>query len=146
MKKIILSLVLFVSFLSLSYSQTNLFTATYSTVICDTVAINGSTAAGSDWFTNKGYDEIYLEYALAEASTSIFYTCKIAYPTKDILKIKAYSSGDTTISVQAYLGGGATVTLPLFTTGTQTIANYVDPNTVTTGFLIRFKGYYKRNL
>jgi len=145
MKKIILTLILFAGFASIGYSQL-LYSATYSTLTNETLLVAGSTDAGSEWFTNDGYDVIYIELASALASTSLYKAYKIDFPTKGLQKIKAYMEGDdSTVYVIAYEEGGASVQVPLIVTGFGTLSYTID-NGATAGYLVRFRGFFKRNL
>lgn len=152
MKKLIFVILFAVAFIMNANAQ-NLYTATYTSVIRDTVAINGSTDAGSDWFTNKGYDVIYAEIF----NGTYWYTVEVDYPCKNLQKIKAYMEGsDTTLMIQGYLETAMSVSLPLkngyyapslstFNTSSYLPLWYLRLGG-TTAFYVAFRGYYKRNL
>lgn len=140
MKKIIFAIVLFFAVVSISQAQ-NLYSATYTTNIRDTIAVNGSTDAGSDWFTNAGYEDVWVEVY----NGAYWYTCKVDANCKNISKFKVAMEGsDSTVMVQGYLENGQAVTLPLKNGSITNI--YVLDLTVTTAYYVAFRGVYRRDL
>lgn len=122
---------------SLTAQTHQFYTQTYPTVTLDTVAVAGSTNAGSDWFTNptdKPFSEVWLEVYNGTKWT----TYKVAYDCKDVSKLKMYHYGaDSTIAVQGYIGG-KTIEMPLWT-GPNTYGYTLDLG-VTAAWYARFKG------
>jgi hypothetical protein len=119
-------------------AQTSLFyTETYTTVTLDTVAVAGSTNAGSDWFTNptdKPYNDVWLE---AYNGTK-WLTFKVAYDCKNVTKFKAYHYGaDSTIAVRGYVGTKE-IDLPLWSSYSGYV--YSEDLGVTAAWYFRFRG------
>ena len=150
MKKILVLVLLLMA--TIGYSQ-NLFTETYSTLCADTAAVSGSTDAGSDWFKNKSYDKVYLEIS----NGTKYFQFEIATANlKQFEKFKVEMEGsDTTITIEGYTMDGTapdvSVVLPCYTTS-NTYSYKLDfggdgptLGAVTTKFIVRFKGLYKKN-
>jgi len=147
MKKVILIVLLLIA--TVSFAQTDLYTETYSTVVRDSVALAGSTDAGSDWFTNAGYDQIGVLFF----NGVYWYEYMIAAPVKHYSKLRIYIEGsDTTVRVQGYYSSVIPVTVPVWTTSsTKTYALDFggDGSTIgvcTSPCMVQMRGYYKRNL
>lgn len=142
MKKLIFLSLLLIAFVVPGNAQL-LYNGTYTTLTVDTMLVAGSTDSGTDFFTNAGYDEIWIELASAIASTTLFKTYRITYPMKDVQKLKAYMEGDdSTVYVIVYGKAGESLQVPIETTGIGTVAYTID-NGATAGYLVRFRGFYK---
>jgi hypothetical protein len=138
MKRLIFVMLIFFGFVLYANSQ-NLFTVTYSTLTKDTIAI--TTNGGSDWFSNEGYQHIWLEVW----NGTSWLTFEVDYPTKTVYQISGYFwLADSSISVLGKLEGGISVKLPIRTTAT-TRAYSVSLVTCSACW-VRFRGYYNRDL
>ena len=147
MRKLIVILFLLVA--SYTFAQTNLYTETYTTVVRDSIAIAGSTDAGSDWFTNNGYDKIEVIINNGVA----WYSFMLADPCHFYTKFKVAMEGsDTTLSVQGYYSSTVNITIPVYT-ASSVLAWKLDFGGDQTTYgasaspsMIMFRGYYKRDL
>ena len=117
----------------------------------DTVLVNGSTDAGSRWFTNTNdYAKIFIE-----VNNVVYWrSYELAYPTKMLGSLRAYIEGaDTTLMVQSDQGS-AYIGIPvIYKANLQ--QQYIDCGgtgdgadvfTITAKALIRFRGIKKANL
>lgn len=139
MKKLIISIVLFLALVSVTQAQSPwkwnyLYCADYAgTDVRDTIAVNGSTDAGSGWFTGKGYDKLFLQVYNGTA----WYMYQVAVPSKLFTKFKVNMEGsDTTLSVLGYAPDGQSITLPIWTTS-SVMAWTLDIG-VTTQYFVKF--------
>ena len=123
------------------WSYTSLYCADYAgTDIRDTVDVNGSTDAGSGWFTGKSYDDIYLRIYNGTA----WYLYKIGCPGNLYSKYKVYMEGaDTTISVAGYGTDAQPVYLPIMTS--QTVFTFSLDIGVTTAYYVGFIGVIRKD-
>lgn len=147
MKKIILVIALFI--LSVAYANAqNLYCETYTTVYRDTVAVNGTTDAGSDWFKNAGYSDVWLQVNNGDK----WYSVQVDRDCHSIQKLKMIMEGsDTSVSVAGYLENGQTVILPLKNGSVTNI--WAIPfgalnqlKVVTTQFFVAFEGRDKKEI
>ena len=117
----------------------------------DTVLVNGSTDAGSRWFTNTGqYQVIYVEIN----NGAYWRAYELNYPAKMLGSLRAYIEGsDTTLYVQTDIGG-AYVGVPIkYKANTHQsvidcggVGDGADVFQITAKALIRFRGIKKGNL
>lgn len=149
MKKLIIIALLFVS--SISFAQ-NMVEDTYG-LYSDSIAIAGSTDAGTTWFKNKGFDKVFVQVF----NGSVWFQFEVASPdlkTFDKFKLQMEGS-DTTVSVIGNTNdpnaGDISVYLPLWTTS-SVMSYFLDFGsggtfgTSASPLVVRFKGVYKRNL
>jgi len=105
--------------------------------IQDSVALAGSTSAGSRWFPVSGGDAIFLELY----NGAYWRTYEIDYPPSLMNSVRVFiNGGDTTVKVQANMEG-AFICLPLKVTA-GTLVNDIDYGgalTITSPALVRFK-------
>ncbi len=147
MKKLMLIVLLLVA--TVSFAQTDLYTETYPTVVRDSVALAGSTDAGSDWFTNVGYDQI--EVLIFDGA--YWYSYMVAAPVKQYQKLRVYIEGsDTSVMIQGYYSATVSITLPVWSTSSTKVLslNYGgDTGTIraiTSPAYVQMRGYKKRDL
>jgi hypothetical protein len=155
MKNIIIIAVFFFSFLAVANSQMLLNADDSSTR--DTIALAGSTDAGTSWFLNKGYDKLFVEVF----DGALWWTFEVAVPTKTWTKFMVQCEGsDTTLRVRGYDPDGVSVQLPMIYQNSSTWVTHTlnfggpndgtsDPTRITvcaSPVLIKFRGYYKRDL
>lgn len=138
MKKILFVIALSLIAFSISNAQL-LLCSTYTSNTLDTVTING-TNGGSDWFTNDGYDEAWVDVY----NGTKWETFKIGFPVKFCTQLKVYVYGaDSSFAVQGNVKG-KTIDLPI-------LDGYATTNTYTkdlnpTSMWVRFLGIHKRDL
>lgn len=111
MKKLLIVIALFLLSYVAVNAQTNLYCADYAgTGIRDTLAVAGSTNAGSGWFTNKGFKTIEV---LAHNGTDWF-SFTVDYDCSSVTKFKVMHYGaDSTLGVYGFMGGSQSILLPI---------------------------------
>lgn len=149
MKKLIVIALLLIA--GASYAQ-NLVEDTYG-IYTDSIAIAGSTDAGTTWFKNRGYDKIYVQVF----NGAIWFEFEVAasdLKTFDKFKLQMEGS-DTTVSVVGNTNdpnaSDISVYLPCWTTSSvmSYFLDFGDGGTygkASSPLVVRFKGVYKRNL
>lgn len=148
MKKLLVILLMLIS--ASAFSQ-NMVEDTYG-IYTDSIAIAGSTDAGSSWFKNKGFDKVYAQIF----NGSIWYEIEIAtdaIKTFDKFKVQMEGS-DTTISIVANTNdknaSDISVYIPVWTTSSVKAYSLDFGNggaygTSTSPLVVRFKGLYKKD-
>lgn len=146
MKKLIVILLLLVA--GISYGQ-NMVEDTYG-IYTDSIAIAGSTDAGTTWFKSKGFDYIYVQIF----NGAIWYQFELAgndLKTFDKFKVNMEGS-DTTLSVLGNTNdknaGDISITLPIWSTSSVRVYSLDFGSGGTFGasaspIVVRFKGGYK---
>jgi hypothetical protein len=149
MRKFIVIILMLVS--GFAYSQ-NMVEDTYGGY-SDSIAVAGSTDAGTTWFLNRGFDKVYVQIF----NGSKWIEVEVASDgLKSFSKFQVEMEGsDTTLRVEGYTNdANATdiaINLPIWTTSSvkaYTMDFGGDGSTlgaVTSPFVVRFKGLYKRN-
>lgn len=137
MKKLFLAILFIAALFTVSANAQLLTCSTYTSNTEDSIAIAGSTDAGSDYFTNDGYNEVWLQVHNGVG----WYAYKLNYPTKHVSYFSVDMEGsDTTLTVLATTGG-IDVIVPLTAiTGSTIWTNTLDITGVTP-FRIRFRGF-----
>lgn len=121
----------------------SLYCADYAgTGIRDTIAVAGSTNAGSGWFLNAGYKEVWVEVY----NGTQWFTAKIDYPLASIDKFAVNHYGaDSTLSIVGYTSGSLSIGLPLCFEEYQGYNPYrwkvLSTTPVTSSWFIQFKGF-----
>lgn len=132
-------------------AQSLLYCETYSTTTRDSVTIAGSTDAGSQWFTNAGYEQVW--FAIYDGA--LWWTFKIDYPCRRVQKFMIQmEGGDTTLRAVGYLRGGESVQLPIVYQTASTWQTYkldfsgagdaaTPISTITSPFWVQMYGFKK---
>lgn len=129
----ILAALFVLSALTSDVSAQNLKCSTYTSNTEDSIAIAGSTDAGSDWFMpgSESGDNIWLEVH----NGTNWYTYLVDYPSQIPAKFKVEMEGaDTTLTVQGSVGG-QNIVLPLKSIN----SSYPDVNVLDIGGATRFR-------
>lgn len=144
MKFKLIALIAFL-FIALAFTQDAssqyLTCSTYVANTEDSIAVSGSTDAGSDWFSMNGNKEVWLEVS----NGTFWYTYKIDYPVEQLKYLKVEMEGsDTTLTVQGYTGG-QNIVLPLCSiNSTSVYINILDIG-ATTRYRIKFRSFQNRS-
>lgn len=148
MKKLLVLLLMLITVSA--YSQ-NLVEDTYG-IYTDSIAIAGSTDAGTTWFKNRGFDKVYAQIF----NGAKWFEIELATDAiKTFDKFKVNMEGDDT--TLTFLGNtndpnatDISIILPVWSTSSTMVYSLDFGNggafgTSASPIVVRFKGVYKRN-